>query len=224
MDDAVGGEDVDGDDARVEVEGEAFEAELVAQTLWAVAEFFLLEEGGDGARSEDTTGRVEVTRDVVEEDVFDELLGGLVAMLGNSVKGFVCRGKDSEVGGGTIEQLDQVIVFRDQLGEFGRVFALGDEFVHGQVRLVMRVLVVRIFMVRGRFLMIGRSIVRWPAVMRRSAVRGSVFHMLRTCLLFEEVQGFLHILSLKDIGCLEVVTEALSERWPIAAEDVAQIR
>ena len=52
-------------------------------------------------------------------------------------KGFVGRSEDSVVRCGSVEQLDQIRVFADQLGKFGGVFALGNQLVDRQIRLVV---------------------------------------------------------------------------------------
>jgi len=66
---AVGTEDVNGNDAAVEVDSEALETDVEAQTLWErlAAEMVTLEEGGDGVGDENTAGGVEVGYDMVAE-------------------------------------------------------------------------------------------------------------------------------------------------------------
>lgn len=70
----VGAENVDGDDAGVEVDGEAFEGDLGGEALGLRAEGFLGVEGGDGPGDEDAAGGVEVRRDMVRKDGFELLL------------------------------------------------------------------------------------------------------------------------------------------------------
>lgn len=86
-----------------------------------------LVERGDGIAVEDTAGGVEVVTDVVEENFLEILLGGLVAVVGDLLEGFVGWGEDGVVGLCAVEDFDQVVVFVDKRCELRGVLALVDE-------------------------------------------------------------------------------------------------
>jgi hypothetical protein len=79
VDDSVCAEDVDGYDARVEVDGQASETDVDAESLSGLARQVLaLHESGDGVGKEDSASRVEVITNVVLNELLDHLLAGLV--------------------------------------------------------------------------------------------------------------------------------------------------
>jgi hypothetical protein len=128
-----------------------------------------LEQGGDGVGVEDAAGGVEVRADVVEEDVLEDFLGGLLVVLGNLLEGRVGGGKDGVVCLCAVERLDEVGVFVDELGELGSVVALVNEL---NVVSRLMVLVLRLaYLVQcpvGLAIMarmMGSAVV-WRAVMR----------------------------------------------------------
>lgn len=127
VDDAVGGEDVDGDEARVEVYGWAFEGHADGEALCVAEVLGGRVECGDGVAVENAAGGVGLVDDVVEEDVFEDFFGWVAAVLGDLFEGGVGGGEDGVVCLCAVEELDEVVVFVDELGEFGGVFALADE-------------------------------------------------------------------------------------------------
>lgn len=74
MDDAVRAEDVDGDNARIEIDGQAPEGNLRTKALRRASEVFATEGSGNGARNKNTASRVKIWRYVVGEDFLDEFL------------------------------------------------------------------------------------------------------------------------------------------------------
>jgi hypothetical protein len=169
VDHAVCAEDVDGHDAGVEVDGRALERDAHSEALVVAELLGRLEQGGDGVGVEDAAGGVEVRADVVEEDVLEDFLGGLLVVLGNLLEGRVGGGKDGVVCLCAVERLDEVGVFVDELGELGSVVALVNEL---NVVSRLMVLVLRLaYLVQcpvGLAIMarmMGSAVV-WRAVMR----------------------------------------------------------
>ena len=76
-----------------------------------------------------------VGEDVMLEDVADDFLGRMVGVMGKSFKGLVGRHEDGVVvlvvAVGVVEQLLNVVVLVDDLGETLAVFGLFDQFVDG---------------------------------------------------------------------------------------------
>lgn len=68
MDYAVGGEDVDSDEAAVEVDGWALERYAHSKTLLVAEELLRFIQSWDGVAVEHTAGWVEVIRDMVQQD------------------------------------------------------------------------------------------------------------------------------------------------------------
>lgn len=77
--------------------------------------------GGDSAREENTESSVPVRRNVVGEDLMDQLLGRLLAVLRNFLESLVDGSEDSVVGSRPIQNLDQVWVLVDEFRELGGV-------------------------------------------------------------------------------------------------------
>jgi hypothetical protein len=169
VDHAVCAEDVDGDDAGVEVDRRALERDAHSEALVVAELVGRLEQGGDGVGVEDAAGGIEVRADVVEEDVLEDFLGGLLVVLGNLLEGRVGGGEDGVVCLCAVERLDEVGVFVDELGELGGVVALVDELnvVSRLMVLVLR-LAYLIYCPVGLAIMarmMGSAVV-WRAVMR----------------------------------------------------------
>ena len=75
---------------------------------------------------------------MVPQHGLDELLAGLlVAVVGQVGEGGIDGHEQRVVGLGAVQQLDDVVVLVDQLGEVGRVLALLDQLVDGVVGGVM---------------------------------------------------------------------------------------
>jgi hypothetical protein len=127
VDNAVCGEDVDGNEAAVEVYGGALEGDAHGETLGVAEVMGWLVECGDGVAAEDAAGGVEVVGDVVEEDVLEGLFGGLLVVFGDLLEGRVGGCEDGVVCFRAVEELDEVIVLIDQFGELGGVIALVDK-------------------------------------------------------------------------------------------------
>lgn len=70
VNDTVGTEDVDSDNAAVEVEGETLEIDLDSKSLWLrlVRKVLALEKSRNSVSDEDSSGWVELWRDVVRKD------------------------------------------------------------------------------------------------------------------------------------------------------------
>lgn len=84
---------------------------------------------------EDLRCGVDTRGDVVAQNGADELLGRLMmVVMGDFLEGVVCRGEDSVVGLGGVEELHELLVLVDDFGEDGGVLARGDELVDGLVR------------------------------------------------------------------------------------------
>ena len=140
--------DVDGNNSAVEVDKQAGQAQTKPQTLRLTPQGIFLEQRRDSVCNQDTTGRIEVGRDVIEQDFLDELLRRLLVALRDLLKGGVDRGKDSEVRLGAVQYSDEVFVLIDQCRELGGVIALGDELVDCLVRLIMMPMVAVMTMIR----------------------------------------------------------------------------
>jgi hypothetical protein len=127
VDHAVGGKDVDGDKARVEVDRWALECDADGEALCVAEVLGGCIKRGDGVAVEHAAGGVEVFDNVVEENILEDFFRGVAAVLGDLLKGCVRGGKDSIVCLCAVQELDEVIVFVDELCELGGVFTLADE-------------------------------------------------------------------------------------------------
>jgi len=89
----VGREDVDGNDAAVEVDSQAAQADLEGNTLrlGLRRKVVALEQCRCGMGLEDTLGWVEAINDVVREDCLELLLAGLGCVLWDLLEGLVGR-------------------------------------------------------------------------------------------------------------------------------------
>ena len=166
VDNAVSAKDVDGHQLAVEVDGRTSQSDADSQAL-LVAKLLGLEQSGNGVAVQDTVGRIEVRADMVQKDILEDLFRGVLSVIRNLLKSFVGRSKDSVVGLGTVESLNQVVVLVDQLCKLGSVFALIDELIYspvGSVVAIMRSPMVRRAVVR-------RAMVRRRPVMRRPIMR-----------------------------------------------------
>ena len=65
MDDSIGTEDIDGNNSAVEVDSQAFETDVGAQTLRLATNAFASEQAGNGVDSKDAPSWVKVGRDMV---------------------------------------------------------------------------------------------------------------------------------------------------------------
>jgi len=159
VDDSVCAENVDGNNARVEVEGQTSETEVDAESLRGVSRQVLaLHKSRDGVSDEDSTSRVEVVTDVVLDELLDHLLAGLVVRVvirERSVLG--CEdGQIARVG--RIELLYEVWVLADELGELLSVLGRAKKLPNGLIGLVT---MVRITVMRA---MVRRTMVGWVLI------------------------------------------------------------
>ena len=89
-------------------------------------------------------GRQRLVHGVVGEQALEELLGWLLGVIGNLLKGLVGGGKEGQGGVAGVEGSNDIVVLFDQRKELGGVLALAEQLVHSQVmamRLMMGVLV-----------------------------------------------------------------------------------
>lgn len=116
VDDSVCTENVDGNDTGVEVEGQALEAEVDAESLRGLAgQVLTLHESGDGVSDKDSASRVKVITDVVLDELLDHLLARLVVrrMVRESS---VLGSEDGEVARtGRVQLLNEVRVLANEL-------------------------------------------------------------------------------------------------------------
>jgi len=159
VDDSVRAEDVDGNNARVEVEGQTSESEVDAESLRGIARQVLaLHKSRDGVSDKDSASRVEVVTDVVFDELLDHLLAGLVVrVVVRECSVFGCEdGQVARVG--RIELLDEVWVLADELGELLSVLGRAKKLPNGLIGLVT---VVRITVMRA---MVRRTMVGWVLI------------------------------------------------------------
>lgn len=92
----VGAEDVNCDNARIEVDSQSLQSkfECNALRLGLASEVVTLEESRSSVAEEHTLGRVEVLDDVVRKQSLEELLARLVVVLRNLLEGLVGWGED----------------------------------------------------------------------------------------------------------------------------------
>ena len=192
VDHSVGAKDVDGNDTRVEVDGQASETKVNAESLSSLSgQVLSLHEGGDGVSDEDSASRVEVVADVVLDELLDVLLAGLVVRVVRESS--VLRGEDGEVAvRSRVQFLDEVRVLADELGELLSVLGRAEQLPDSLVGLVavVRASVVGFSMVRR-----GRTVVRRMRVVV-VAVQGIV------CVVGSRLEPRLGIESgLLELGC-----------------------
>lgn len=144
--DAIGGVFIEGDDATMEIEHE------VARYDWTDGD--ALREGvgirfsrymsRDCRRVEESIDGIGSLDGVVGEDVADAVMGVfivvgimpmvvVVMMVVEFVNGCVGRSEEGEVGGGVVEEVCEVWVVADEVGEEGSVGVGEDEVVEGLV-------------------------------------------------------------------------------------------
>lgn len=87
-------------------------------------------------RKQHPSSRVQAQPNVVLQHGLDKLLGRLL-VVGDVLEGRVHGHKQRVVGRGAVEQLHDILVLVDQLGELGRVLTLADELVDGLVGLAV---------------------------------------------------------------------------------------
>ena len=133
--------DVGSDNLAVEVDADAVEADTGAQPLGFIAQPRLVEGRREGVRREDALGRVLSKANVIPQDFFDGFLVGLLVM-GHILEGRVGRHKECVIGFGAIQQLHDAGGLVYNLGKLGRVLAVLDELVDGQVVVLVLVVVV----------------------------------------------------------------------------------
>lgn len=190
-------EDVDGNDTRVEVEGQALETKVDAESLRGLTRQVLtLHECGDGVSNKDSASRVKVVTDVVLDELLDHLLARLVVrrVIGESS---VLGSEDGEVTrAGRVQLLNEIGVLADELGELLGILGRAEQLPDGLVGLVT--------MVRASIM--RRRMMRWFTVVRIIVVR-------RVWVLVMAVQGIVCVVgsrleprlgiesSLLELGC-----------------------
>jgi hypothetical protein len=106
VDYAICAEDVDSDQPAVEVDGWALECDANGQALLVAKVMLGFEERRDSVAVEHAAGWIEIVRDMVFENTFQDLLGRLLTMLGDLLESLISGGKDGVVRLGAIEELD----------------------------------------------------------------------------------------------------------------------
>lgn len=125
----------------VKVDADTKQADAGAEPLGLAAEGVLLDKGRQRVADQDPLGRVVAGHEVVLEHLLDELLGGLLVVLGDFLKGLVGGHKRRDVVLGRVQGLDNVRVLVDQLGKLGRVLRGVDGLVDGVVGPVVGIVV-----------------------------------------------------------------------------------
>ena len=74
VNDAISGRDVDSNDLGVEVDKNTLERQLCGKALWLVTEQCLVEQRGHRVGEQQATSWIQARRDVVQQDLADELL------------------------------------------------------------------------------------------------------------------------------------------------------
>ena len=163
VDDSVCTEDVDSNNAGVEVDGQASETKVNAKSLRGLTgQVLALHEGRDGVSDKDSASRVEVITDVVLDELLDHLLAGLVVR--RVVReGGVLGGKDGEVARiGGVQLFNYVGVLADELRELLSVLGRAEQLPDGLIRLVAMVRASVMRRMMRRFTMVRRV---WMLVM-----------------------------------------------------------
>lgn len=106
---------------------------------------------GDRVGDEHPAGGVEVGRDVVGEQLLDELLARLRVVLGDLRERLVGGGEDGVVGRRAVQDRDQIRVLVDEARQLGGVLAPGNQLVERLVGLAVAVM---------RLAVLGRPVVR----------------------------------------------------------------
>lgn len=102
---------------------------------------------------------------MVQQDVLEDFLGWLAAVLRNLLERFVCWCENGVIGLSAVERLDKIIVLIDQLCKLSCVLALANELIDSPIWLVV-VWVMRVM----RLAVVWRSLMRrvvWRSIMRR---------------------------------------------------------
>ena len=133
--------DVNGDDAGIEVDGQALQADVGADALRTDAHGINGQSGGYGVCNQDLAGWIVLWRDVVEQNVLQELLGWLRSLVRDFIESTVYWGKNGVIGDGPIEKDDKIGIFVDGSSKLGGVFAGRDQLVNGLVGLVVMMIV-----------------------------------------------------------------------------------
>lgn len=123
----------------VEIDGKPFQSKSNPEPLWLSTERLPSQGRGNSMAQEYPLRWIKVRRDMVTQDLPDGLLARLLMVRRNLLKRFIRRCKDGKVGGRAVEKLHKVAVIVDQLGEFGCVFAGGNQLIDGAVRLAVAV-------------------------------------------------------------------------------------
>lgn len=126
----IGSHDVDGNDAAVEVDGQALKADVGTQSLRSNAQSLgNLEQCRHCMCDEHLACWIKVCGDVVEENLLENLLRGLGRVLWDLLERFVRWGKDGVVRKGAVEKRNDVFIFVDQGSKLGGVLARSDQFL-----------------------------------------------------------------------------------------------
>ena len=121
MDDSVGTKNVNGDDAAVKIDSQASETNVGAQALRLATNTFTSKQSGNCMCDKDPTSWVEVPRDMIGEDLFQDFLRRFGSMLGDLFKSIIGWSENGEVGRCAIEELDKIFIFINQGGQLGSV-------------------------------------------------------------------------------------------------------
>ena len=85
----------------------------------------------------DTLRRIKVWRDMIRQDILDQLFVWLLAVIWDLLESLICGSEEGEVVCCAIQEVYQVIIFTDQLGELCSILALADELPDGRIWLAV---------------------------------------------------------------------------------------
>jgi hypothetical protein len=108
-----------------------------SETLRLSTKSFFLPSRRNSMAEKHPLRRIKVWRDMVRQNFLNYLLARFLMMRRDLLKRLIDWCKNGEVRGCAIEQLHQVVVVIDKLGELGGVLAAGDELVDCLVWLSM---------------------------------------------------------------------------------------
>lgn len=118
--------DVDGNHLAVEVDLQSTKSKTDTKTLSLSTESILTKGGGDSVGDQDSTSRVELRGDVICEHLLDQLLRRLLPVVRELLESLVGWCEDGEVGGRSIQDVNQIGILVDELGQFGGILGAGD--------------------------------------------------------------------------------------------------
>ena len=136
---------VDCNDSAIEIDSQAPETNIGAQSLHFAGEILANQSCRDSMRYQNTAGWVELWRDMVQENLLDLLFGWLMTM--DPLEGFVNWSKDSIVCRSPVQECDKVVILIDELCKLGRVLAFRNQLIDCHIWLVVVAFMAMMFVI-----------------------------------------------------------------------------